>query len=45
MLLSRTHPTTSVHLVEEEKEEEGSFHDTIEGPRASAVKPGLITQV
>jgi hypothetical protein len=33
--------------VEEEEEEEEDlfvFNDTIEGPRASAVKPGIITQ-
>ncbi len=33
---------------EEEEPEEGHFfvfHDTIEGPRASAVKPGRFTQV
>jgi hypothetical protein len=36
----------SVHLVEEEEEEEDLFvfNDTIEGPRAPAVKPGRVTQ-
>jgi len=29
---------------EEEEEEEEGFNDTIEGPRAPAVKPGRVTQ-
>ena len=45
----RAHTHTFVLSVEEEEEEEEEedlfvFNDTIEGPRAPAVKPGRVTQ-
>ena len=43
--VSRGQP--DVEEMEEEKEEEGDlfvFNDTIEGPRAPAVKPGRVTK-
>jgi len=40
-------PQVVAHRAEEEEEEEEDlfvFNDTIEGPRAPAVKPGRVTQ-